>query len=209
MRGDVEACPPSNCQTERSFATEQPLLLLEAETGFAFHQEPQNSGSSAGYSMLSEPKVCAPPCTTAGISLKNLDFLTFHFRSVMPPGPKREAMAEAAADSMRTACREFGVTAETAGVVELYQELLLKLDAHFAEHPYLLGAKPCVGDFGLIAPFYGHLGRDPKPLSLMQARAIRLFRWVERMNRPGPTLVNSKTSLPNMCRRRWTPNRPH
>ena len=29
-----------------------------------------------------------------------------------------------------------------------------------------------------------HLGRDPKPLSLMQERPIRLFRWVERMNRP-------------------------
>ena len=29
-----------------------------------------------------------------------------------------------------------------------------------------------------------HLGRDPKPLSLMQAKATRLFRWVERMNRP-------------------------
>jgi hypothetical protein len=27
------------------------------------------------------------------------------------------------------------------------------------------------------------LGRDPKPLSLMQSQAICLFRWVERMNR--------------------------
>ena len=38
----------------------------------------------------------------------------------------------------------------------------------------------------MIAPLYGHLGRDPRPLSMMQAQAIRLFRWVERMNRPEP-----------------------
>lgn len=48
----------------------------------------------------------------------------------------------------------------------------------------MLGGKPCIGDFGLIALFYGNLDRDPKSLSLMQARAIRLFQWVERMNRP-------------------------
>ena len=36
----------------------------------------------------------------------------------------------------------------------------------------------------MIAPLYGHLGRDPKPLSLMQANGIQLYRWVERMNRP-------------------------
>lgn len=35
-----------------------------------------------------------------------------------------------------------------------------------------------------MAPLYGHLGRDPAPLALMQKKAIRLFRWVERMNRP-------------------------
>jgi hypothetical protein len=49
---------------------------------------------------------------------------------------------------------------------------------------YLLGDKPSIGDFGLIAPLYAHLGRDPYPLALMQARAIHVFRWVERMNRP-------------------------
>jgi len=120
---------------------------------------------------------------------ENLDFLRFHFQSVIPPGPNREAMADAAADNMRAACRGFGVVPDTIETVEtLYLEMLAKLDAHFAQYPYLLGGRPCIGDFGMIAPFYGHLGRDPKPLSLMQAQAIRLFRWVERMNRPEPDL---------------------
>ena len=117
--------------------------------------------------------------------VENLEFLRFHFQSVMPSGPEREKRAEAAADRMRAACMGFGVVSESYELVEaLYLDLLGKLDRHFGEHPYLLGGKPCIGDFGMIAPLYGHLGRDPKPLSLMQARAIRLFRWVERMNRP-------------------------
>ncbi|MFP6807441.1 MAG: glutathione S-transferase family protein [Pseudomonadales bacterium] len=118
---------------------------------------------------------------------QNLNFLRFHFRTMMPPGPDREKKGDKAADRMRAACMAFGAVPETFELVEaLYQELIEKFDSHFADHPYLLGGKPCVGDFGLIAPFYGHLGRDPKPLSLMQAQAIRLFRWVERMNRPEP-----------------------
>ena len=118
---------------------------------------------------------------------ENLGFLKFHFESVMPPGPNRAKNSEAAADRMRAACMGFGVVPDTMELVEtLHAELLTKLDQHFSMFPYLLGGRPCIGDFGLIAPLYGHLGRDPKPLSLMQAKAIRLFRWVERMNRPEP-----------------------
>lgn len=117
----------------------------------------------------------------------NLAFLKFHFQTMMPRVPDRAEKADAAADRMRMACRQFGAVPDTFELVEnLYVELLQKLDAHFAAHPYLLGSRPCIGDFGMIAPLYGHLGRDPRPLALMQAEAIRLFRWVERMNRPEP-----------------------
>ncbi len=117
----------------------------------------------------------------------NLSFLNFHFQTMMPEGDGREKRALAAADRMRAACRAFGTVPETFELVEsLYLQLLQKLDDHFSHHPYLLGHKPCIGDFGMIAPLYGHLGRDPAPLSLMQRSAVRLFRWVERMNRPEP-----------------------
>lgn len=117
----------------------------------------------------------------------NLEFLRFHFRSMSPPGPDRAKVADENADRMRAACMAFGAVPDTFELVEvLYAELMQKLDAHFAQFPYLLGGKPSIGDFGLIAPMFGHLGRDPKPLALMQANAIRLFRWVERMNRPEP-----------------------
>lgn len=116
---------------------------------------------------------------------QNHDFLSFHFASMMAKNPEREQQAEKNMQRMRTACQMFGAVPDTFELVEsLYAELLEKLNIHFAEQPYLLGGKPCIGDFGMIAPLYGHLGRDPAPLTLMQTQAVRLFRWVERMNRP-------------------------
>ena len=102
-------------------------------------------------------------------------------------------MTEMAMKRANMAGQLWGAVPETFKIIEeLYLELLEHLNAHFADQPYLLGGKPSIGDFGMIAPFYGHLGRDPKPLSLMQEKAIRLFRWVERMNRPEPTWASSK-----------------
>lgn len=120
---------------------------------------------------------------------QNLDFLQFHFETFIPKGLNRAEMASKRMDQMRGAGRAFGVVPETYSLVEsLYTGLIEKLDKHFSETPYLLGGRPCIGDFGMIAPLYGHLGRDPAPLALMQSKAVRLFRWVERMNRPDPDI---------------------
>tara|TARA_B110000902_G_scaffold87790_5_gene104357 strand:+ start:2039 stop:3157 length:1119 start_codon:yes stop_codon:yes gene_type:complete len=116
---------------------------------------------------------------------KNLSFLRFHFESLMPPHLDKKIAAEKSMNQMRAACQAFGAVPEHFELVEtLYMTLLEKLNTHFSNQPYLLGGQPCIGDFGMIAPFFGHLGRDPKPLSLMQQNAVRLFRWTERMNRP-------------------------
>jgi glutathione S-transferase len=78
---------------------------------------------------------------------------------------------------------QLGVTPATVPVIEAaYEELLDRLEAHFRAFPYLLGGRPSIGDFGMIAPLYGHLGRDPYPSSLMKRRAPHCYRWVERMN---------------------------
>lgn len=115
----------------------------------------------------------------------NADFVSYHFETMVPPEKDRKRLAAKTMDRMRGAGQLFGATPENFPLIEsLYEELLVHLNAHFSAHPYLLGSRPCIGDFGLMAPLYAHLGRDPKPLQLMQASAIRLFRWVERMNRP-------------------------
>lgn len=117
---------------------------------------------------------------------ENLPLLTHHFRMVFPPGDIREEMTEKAMNAMRFAGQNFGAIPETLPLVEeLYLELVTKLREHFASYPYFLGFKPSIGDFGMIAPLFAHLGRDPAPLKIMQEQAVELLRWVERMNRPG------------------------
>lgn len=113
-------------------------------------------------------------------------FIKFHFEAMTPYNATPEQTAEGRANFLRyEAVPNLGVTEATIPKVEtLYLDLLLALDAHFGQQPYLLGGKPCVGDFGLIAPMYGHLARDPKPASIMTQHAFRVVRWVDRMNRP-------------------------
>ena len=133
---------------------------------------------------------------------ENLEFLTFHFQCYIPPQMNQREMAEKQMDRMRNAGESFGAVPATFELVEsLYCTLIEKLDQHFALHPFLLGGKPSIGDFGMMAPLFAHLGRDPKSIRLMQTRAIRLFRWVERMNRPEPDIgefdLKAENYLPN------------
>jgi hypothetical protein len=115
---------------------------------------------------------------------ENLDFLRYHFFHSQRDLPQRIDKTGHMMDKMRFAGQVFGVTDDSIGTVEaLYLDFLSKLNAHFERYPYLLGWRPCIGDFGLIAPMYAHLGRDPYPAALMQQRATRVYRWVERMNR--------------------------
>lgn len=75
-----------------------------------------------------------------------------------------------------------GITKEMKPAIEgSYLALLDDLDRHFADHAFLLGERPSIGDFGLIAPLYAHLYRDPYPGRLMRERSPNVARWVERM----------------------------
>ena len=114
----------------------------------------------------------------------NLAFVRYHFLHSQRDVPEREEKTEAMMNRMRHAAMIFGVTEQSQPVVEaLYLEFLDALNTHFERYPYLLGWRPCIGDFGLLAPMYAHLGRDPYPARLMQQRAPAVYRWVERMNR--------------------------
>ncbi len=115
----------------------------------------------------------------------NEAFIRRHAEMMAPKGVDAGPMAEGGMKRMRSRGVALGVTPENfAGIESYYEGFLELLDAHFAEHGYLLGGKPSIGDFGLIAPLYAHLGRDPYPVRMMQTKAVHVFRWVERMNRP-------------------------
>ena len=97
----------------------------------------------------------------------------------------RDAVAAPFMQAMQAYLPRLGVTMETIPAIERsYEELLDILDAHFMMHPYILGGRPSDADFGLIAPLFAHLARDPYPSTLMKNRAPNVFRWTERMNLP-------------------------
>lgn len=94
-----------------------------------------------------------------------------------------------------------------AAVERSYEGFLDEFDAHLGAHDFLLGARPSIGDFGLIAPLYAHLYRDPAPGALMRERAPNVARWVARMQQPagheGPLLADDAippTLMPLLAR---------
>lgn len=113
-------------------------------------------------------------------------FLNAEFGRVSHIGSDRETHLAAGAklisyfSNMLTA---LGGTTETTPAIEAaYFDLLELLNIHFQHVPYLLGGHPSIADFGLMAPLYAHLGRDPAPARLMALRAPNVARWKERMN---------------------------
>jgi glutathione S-transferase len=98
---------------------------------------------------------------------------------------RRDAVAAYFIAAMQAYVPLLGITPETIPAIERsYEELLDLLEAHFMMHPYILGGRPSDADFGLMAPLFAHLARDPYPSALMKNRAPNVFRWTERMNLP-------------------------
>lgn len=78
-----------------------------------------------------------------------------------------------------------GIIPEQYDTMDRWTELMLdSLDAHFAQHPFLLGQRPSLGDFGLVGTMYGHLGRDPWPKRELIDPRKHLSAWLERMKNP-------------------------
>lgn len=77
-----------------------------------------------------------------------------------------------------------GVSKNNISALENWtEEVLSLLDTHFSEHDYLLGSRPCYGDFGLFGPIYAHLYLDPYPYETLISKRPHLKSWIERMNK--------------------------
>ncbi len=116
------------------------------------------------------------------------DFIMGEFGALSAPEASREeqiAIGEKTSAPFRGSIPMLGVNEATIPAIESeWHRLMAQLDAHFAKHPFLLGTRPSIGDFGLMGPLYAHLGRDPVPRALMEANAPHLYDWVCRMNTP-------------------------
>jgi glutathione S-transferase len=74
-----------------------------------------------------------------------------------------------------------GSSAQTAPQIEAsFREAIGQLDAHLATRPFLFGARPAFGDFGLFAQLY-EAWTDPTPAALIEGRAPRVLDWLHRM----------------------------
>lgn len=105
-------------------------------------------------------------------------------RMAAPGKPVAEQVAAAKEQSsyFRNTLPGLGITKESEPVIEAsYEALLADLNIHFDTHPFLLGTRPSIGDYGLIGPFFGHLYRDPECGKIMRTLAPRVSEWVERM----------------------------
>lgn len=108
-------------------------------------------------------------------------------RDLLPgaPAPLQRWIAEKVGALPQSFLRGLGVKPEQTALIERWTEAQCDaLDRHFAAHPYLLGSRPCLGDFGLIGPLYAHLGRDPYPARTLIAPRRHLAAWVRRMQHP-------------------------
>lgn len=125
------------------------------------------------------------------------------FSLVVKPGDGADARLQMLIKTVRSLPLVMAGLSEnnTELIEKVYKNQLCALNNHFSRNGYLLGGRPCLGDFGLMTALYAHLGRDPKPLELMLKTAPFVFRWVERMNTAEPGLLDfeneEETWIPN------------
>lgn len=108
-------------------------------------------------------------------------------RSAAPrlPAPVRERIAQAFGARMRGYLPVLGVrdAASAAGVERTTREVIAALDRCLADQPYVLGGRPCLGDFALYGPLFAHLYRDPGSTELFDG-APNVRAWIARMHAP-------------------------
>jgi len=79
---------------------------------------------------------------------------------------------------------KLGIDARTREGLERFTEAqIARLDAHFADHPFLLGTRPCIGDFAVYGPLWAHLFRDPGTTAMFDG-APHVRGWMERLRAP-------------------------
>lgn len=78
-----------------------------------------------------------------------------------------------------------GITPKTAPAIEAtYEEFLRAFDVHLAEHDFLFGSRPSIGDYGLLGPLYAHNYRDPASGKHMKKTAPRVANWCRDTHAP-------------------------
>jgi len=101
------------------------------------------------------------------------------------PADERYARGKAAAEKFKGSLPFLGITPKTVPAIEkTYEEFLRAFDAHLAQHDFLFGSRPSIGDYGLLGPLYAHNYRDPASGAIMERIAPRVAAWARRTHAP-------------------------
>ena len=74
-----------------------------------------------------------------------------------------------------------GSSEQTAPQIEeSFCEGIVQLEAHLNDRPYLFGARPSFGDFGLWGQLY-NAWTEPTPGALIEGRTPQVLAWIQRM----------------------------
>jgi len=118
----------------------------------------------------------------------NRDYIIRQFGATAAPEATPEQQKEIGLDRSRRfsgMLPALGITENNIEAIERsYLQFLADFEAHLAHHPFLLGTRPSIGDYGLIGPLYAHLYLDPASGRIMEAHAPRVAEWVRRMHDP-------------------------
>ena len=119
---------------------------------------------------------------------ENLPLFLHDVGEGLTPGFPRwlqRAMGRNHARLMRNHLPRLGITPAQIPLLDRFAQVQLDgLDRHFEQHRFLFGDRPSLGDYGMIAPLYAHLGRDPWPKRELIAPRPHLAAWIRRMFEP-------------------------
>ncbi len=95
-----------------------------------------------------------------------------------------EAMAGQVKNRMTGRVWFVGSSQQTAPQIEQsFEEAVALLETHLADRPFLFGARPAFGDFGIWGQIY-NAWTDPTAGAILNERAPKVVAWVERMLDP-------------------------
>ena len=118
----------------------------------------------------------------------NKDYAWGEFGKALFPELSGEAQLEAGkerAAKFMAFLPMLGITENSVAAIEQgYEKFLRAFNAHLAQHPFLFGTRPSIGDYGLLGPLYAHNYRDPASGEMMEKIAPRVADWCRRTHTP-------------------------
>lgn len=124
------------------------------------------------------------------------------------PESLQQLVARQMAKTLQAHLPRMGLTDEMGQALLTHlDEWLGAMDNHLSQHDYLLGGRPCLGDFACMGPLYAHVWRDPHSRYLLSPYK-HVTAWMLRVRdgeeATGTWLTEVPESLESVLQPIWT-----